>query len=41
VKGAENLGVRPSYLPAAEFGEMIAREDVATARIMERIGLKK
>ena len=41
VKGAENLGVRPSYLDAAGFAELIAREDAVTARIMERIGLKK
>ena len=40
-RGAENLGVRPSYLDAAGFGELIAREDAVTARIMERIGLKK
>jgi tripartite-type tricarboxylate transporter receptor subunit TctC len=40
-KASSNLGVRPSFLPAAEFGELIAREDVVTARIMERIGIKK
>jgi tripartite-type tricarboxylate transporter receptor subunit TctC len=41
VKGSENLGVRPAFLPAAEFGELIAREDAALARLMQVIGLKK
>ncbi len=40
-QGAERLFVRPAYLPAAEFAEMIAREDAGTARIMQAIGLKK
>jgi len=37
----EKLYVRPGFLPAKEFGEMIAREDVETARIMQLVGLKK
>jgi tripartite-type tricarboxylate transporter receptor subunit TctC len=41
VKGSENLGVRPAFMPAAEFGELIAREDAALARLMQVIGLKK
>ena len=40
-KGAENLGVRPAFMPAAEFGELIAKEDAAIARLMQAIGLKK
>jgi tripartite-type tricarboxylate transporter receptor subunit TctC len=40
-QGAEHLGVRPAYLSAAEFGELIAREDAAIARLMQAIGLKK
>ena len=40
-KSADNLGVRPAFLPAAEFGEQIAREDAALARLMALIGLKK
>ena len=40
-KSAENLGVRPAFLPAAEFSEQIAREDEALARLMALIGLKK
>ncbi len=39
--GSENLGVRPAFLPAGEFGELIAREDADLARLMQLIGLKK
>jgi tripartite-type tricarboxylate transporter receptor subunit TctC len=41
VKGAENLGVRPSFMPASEFGALIAAEDHTLARLMQAIGLKK
>jgi tripartite-type tricarboxylate transporter receptor subunit TctC len=41
VKGSENLGVRPAFLPAAEFGDLIAQEDTTLARLMQQIGLKK
>lgn len=37
----EKLYVRPGFLPAAEFGKMIAAEDANIARVMEQIGLKK
>ena len=40
-QAAERLGVRPAYMPAAEFGALIAREDAAIARLMQAIGLKK
>ena len=40
-KGAENLGVRPAFMPAAEFGALIAKEDAAIARLMQAVGLKK
>src|SRR3954466_9945162 len=40
-KGAENLAVRPAFPPAAEFAELIAKEDAAIARLMQAIGLKK
>lgn len=40
-KQSGNLGVRPAFLPAAEFGELIARDDRAIARQMALIGLKK
>ena len=41
VKASENLGVRPAFIPAEEFGELIAKEDGAIARLMQVIGLKK
>jgi tripartite-type tricarboxylate transporter receptor subunit TctC len=40
-KGAENLGVRPAFLPAAEFSELISKEDASLSRLMQLIGLKK
>ena len=39
--GAENLGVRPAFLPAAEFSELISKEDASLSRLMQLIGLKK
>lgn len=41
VKGSENLGVRPAFMPADEFGALIAKEDAELARLMHGIGLKK
>ena len=41
VKGSENLGVRPAFMPADEFGALIAKEDTELARLMQGIGLKK
>ncbi len=35
------LYARPGFLPAAEFGKLIAAEDAYLARIMEQVGLKK
>jgi tripartite-type tricarboxylate transporter receptor subunit TctC len=40
-KASENLGVRPAFMPAAEFSELISREDAALSRLMQVIGLKK
>ena len=40
-QASERLGVRPAFMPAAEFGDLIAREDVELARLMQLIGLKK
>jgi tripartite-type tricarboxylate transporter receptor subunit TctC len=40
-KGSENLGVRPAFLPAAEFSELVAKEDASLSRLMQLIGLKK
>jgi tripartite-type tricarboxylate transporter receptor subunit TctC len=36
----DKLGVRPAFLPATEFGELIAREDAVLAGLMQLIGLK-
>jgi tripartite-type tricarboxylate transporter receptor subunit TctC len=38
---SENLGVRPAFLPADTFSELIAKEDLALSRLMLLIGLKK
>lgn len=41
IANSEKLYVRPAFLPAAPFGEMIAKEDVEQARLMQQMGLKK
>jgi tripartite-type tricarboxylate transporter receptor subunit TctC len=41
IKTSENLGVRPAFLPADDFGHQIAAEDAALAKLMTAIGLKK
>ena len=40
-KASDKLGVRPAFMPSAEFGELIAKEDADLARLMGTIGLKK
>ncbi len=40
-KGSESMGVRPAFMPASEFSELIAREDAELAHLMRVIGLKK
>lgn len=40
-QASERLGVRPAFMPAEEFGRLIAKEDAELARIMSAIGLKK
>lgn len=40
-KGADNLGVRPAFLPAAQFSDLVSKEDAALSRLMQLIGLKK
>jgi tripartite-type tricarboxylate transporter receptor subunit TctC len=40
-KQSANLGVRPAFLPAAEFSDLISKEDAALSRLMQLIGLKK
>jgi tripartite-type tricarboxylate transporter receptor subunit TctC len=41
VRSAEKYAVRPAFLPADEFGRLIAKEDAELARLMQLIGLKK
>jgi tripartite-type tricarboxylate transporter receptor subunit TctC len=41
VKASQNMGVRPAFMPADEFGALIAKEDADLARLMQGIGLKK
>jgi tripartite-type tricarboxylate transporter receptor subunit TctC len=41
IQGSERLYIRPAFLPAAEFGELIAREDAQLASIIQLLGLKK
>jgi len=41
IDGSEKLGVHPAFMPASEFGDLIAKEDAQLARLMELIGLKK
>lgn len=38
---SEKLYIRPAFMSAAEFGELIAKEDVDLARIMQVMNLKK
>ncbi len=40
-QGSERLNVRPAFMPASAFGDLIAKEDAQLARIMQDIGLKK
>jgi tripartite-type tricarboxylate transporter receptor subunit TctC len=38
---SEKLGVRPAFLPAAQFSSLVAKEDGELSRLMLQIGLKK
>ncbi|MDB5808515.1 MAG: hypothetical protein JWN94_637 [Betaproteobacteria bacterium] len=40
-KACENLSVAPAFLPAADFGRLIAKEDGDLAVIIQALGLKK
>ena len=40
-QGCERLGAKPTYLGAADFGQLIAKEDAYLSGIMGAIGLKK
>ena len=41
VKASEKFAVRPAFMPADDFGKLIAKEDGELARLMQLIGLKK
>ena len=40
-KASANLGVRPAFLPAAGFSDLISKEDASLSSLMQLIGLKK
>jgi tripartite-type tricarboxylate transporter receptor subunit TctC len=40
-KASASLSVAPAFLPAADFGGLIAKEDAELAQIMQLLGLKK
>jgi tripartite-type tricarboxylate transporter receptor subunit TctC len=40
-RACEDLGVRPAYLPGAQFGPLIAKEDGELSALMQQLGLKK
>jgi tripartite-type tricarboxylate transporter receptor subunit TctC len=40
-QACERLGARPAFKPAAEFGQVIAKEDAELSKLMDVIGLKK
>ena len=40
-RATEKLLVAPAFLPAAEFGKMIAREDAEIARTVKALGIKQ
>ena len=40
-KSSERLSVTPAFLPASDFGRIIAREDADIAQVMQSLGLKK
>jgi len=39
--GSKKFGVGPAFMPADEFGALIAKEDATLARFLQVIGLKK
>jgi tripartite-type tricarboxylate transporter receptor subunit TctC len=40
-RACDQLGVRPAFLPGAQFGALIAKEDAQLATLMQEIGLRK
>ncbi len=41
ISGSERLYVKPAFMPAGEFGALIAKEDAELAKLMQLIALKK
>jgi len=41
ISSSEKLYVKPAFMPATEFGVLIANEDAELAKLMQVIGLKK
>lgn len=41
VKACDNLSVAPAFLPAPDFGRLIAKEDGELAAVIQTLGLKK
>jgi tripartite-type tricarboxylate transporter receptor subunit TctC len=41
IKACENLSVAPAFLPGADFGRVIAKEDGDLAQVIQTLGLKK
>lgn len=39
-RASEKLLVKPAFLPAAEFGKLIAREDAEISRVVDAVGLR-
>ena len=35
------LGFEPAFLPASEFGKVIANDDASISKLMDQLGLKK
>ncbi len=40
-KAGDSLSVAPAFLPAADFGRLMAKEDAELAQIIQALGLKK
>jgi tripartite-type tricarboxylate transporter receptor subunit TctC len=40
-EAGKSIGFMPAYLPASDFGQLIASDDVKLAQLMDELGLKK
>ena len=41
IEAGKSIGFAPAYLPAADFGQLIASDDIKLAQLMDELGLKK